>query len=338
MYAVIIYNLCLLWCRVIKFRENIVNSPLISVVIATKNESKNIENCLKSILMQTYRNYEVIVIDNFSSDSTIDIAKQYTDKVFQIGPERSKQRNYGLFEIANGDFGFYVDADMILSPNLLKHFVDNISDGVTGYFVEEVVLGKSLFNRIRRFERFFYNSTPIDAVRIFPLFHFKSVGGFDEKIFTLGSGEDWDLDIKLSSIGDLYLIPKKVSNNYQLQKFFKEFSIISENLPNKYQSFDAVIFHNEINLRFLSYLKKKRYYAKGFDAYINKWGENNPHVKKQFSFNYRYFNVFVENGKWKMALLRPHFILLIIFYKFLVGLIYLESRIMNLYSKNDKIN
>jgi len=57
-------------------------NPLVSIVITTKNEEKNIENCLKSIVNQTYKNIEIIVVDNNSSDSTKEISLKYTDKVF----------------------------------------------------------------------------------------------------------------------------------------------------------------------------------------------------------------------------------------------------------------
>ncbi len=55
-------------------------NPLVSVTITTKNEEKNIENCLKSILEQSYKNIEIIVVDNNSTDKTKEIALKYTQK------------------------------------------------------------------------------------------------------------------------------------------------------------------------------------------------------------------------------------------------------------------
>ncbi|MBU4299200.1 glycosyltransferase [Patescibacteria group bacterium] len=65
------------------------NFPLVSVVITTKNEEKNIENCLKSILNQTYPRdkIEIIVVDNNSSDRTKEIVqtfKQSTLKPYKL--------------------------------------------------------------------------------------------------------------------------------------------------------------------------------------------------------------------------------------------------------------
>jgi glycosyltransferase involved in cell wall biosynthesis len=304
----------------------LVNNPLISVVVTTKNEQINIENCLKSIKNQIYKNYEIIVVDNFSTDGTKEIAQNYSDKFYQIGPERSGQRNYGFNELASGEFGLYLDADMILAPNLLKQFVENIKEGVSGYFIEEIILGQSFFNKVRRFERFFYNTTPIDAVRIFPLDKFKKVGGFDEQLFVSGSGEDWDLDLKLLSLGNFQLIPKIQNSNENLEYFQENFAGVFNKLPRRYWQLDAVLFHNETELNFFDYLKKKKYYTKGFDGYIKKWGSNNPYINKQFGFSYRYFKVFIEAGKWRMALSRPHLMIAILIYKFLVGVVYLQSK------------
>ena len=88
--------------------------PLISIVITSKNEEHNIENCLLSIKEQTYSNIEIILIDNNSNDKTIEIALNFTSKIFNKGLERSAQRNYGMNEIARGKYVMFLDADMIL--------------------------------------------------------------------------------------------------------------------------------------------------------------------------------------------------------------------------------
>jgi glycosyltransferase involved in cell wall biosynthesis len=303
------------------------NNPLISIVVVTKNEEIHIENCLKSIRLQSYTNIEVIVVDNFSSDKTIQIAKRYADHVIQVGPERSNQRNYGFLKIATGQYGFYVDADMILAPNLLKSFVKHISNEITGYYIEEIVLGKTLFNRIRRFERFFYSSTPVDAVRIFPLENFKKVDGFSSSLFESGGGEDWDLTIKLSHMGKFILLPMEKNYFENLKYFQSNFPEIFDRVPITYWESDVVIFHNESELKFINYLKKKLYYTKGFEGYVEKWGRDNSFIEKQFGFSYRYLKVFFEKGKWKMALSRPHLVIAILIYKFLVGVVYLQSKL-----------
>ena len=71
-------------------------SGLVSVVVTTKNEQANIERCLESICIQTYEPIEIIVVDNGSTDLTKTIASRFTTNVFDHGPERSSQRNFGM--------------------------------------------------------------------------------------------------------------------------------------------------------------------------------------------------------------------------------------------------
>src|SRR5579864_2007469 len=102
------------------------NLPLVTAIITTKNEESRIENCLKSISNQTYKPVEIIVVDNNSTDRTKEIAKKHTGKIYDKGPERSAQRNYGS-KMAKGKFLLFLDADMQLQPGIIKECV-NICD------------------------------------------------------------------------------------------------------------------------------------------------------------------------------------------------------------------
>ncbi len=57
---------------------------LVSIVIRTKNEEKWIESCLRSVFNQNYKNFEVILVDNQSTDDTVKIAKKYKIKILKI--------------------------------------------------------------------------------------------------------------------------------------------------------------------------------------------------------------------------------------------------------------
>jgi glycosyltransferase involved in cell wall biosynthesis len=101
--------------------------PLISVIITTKNEAEVIENLFKSLKKQTFRNFEVILVDNNSTDRTKEISKNYTKKVFNFGPERSSQRNYGA-KISAGEYVLILDADMVLTKNVLKSCAKKVKE------------------------------------------------------------------------------------------------------------------------------------------------------------------------------------------------------------------
>ena len=154
----------------------------VSIIITTQNEEKNLEPCLLSIQNQFFSKeiLEIIVIDNNSCDKTRDIAQNYTDKVFIKGPERSAQRNYGMKEVATGKYVMYIDADMILSPSLIRTCVETINTkNYLALHIPEVVLGEKFFSRVRRFERCFYDGTVIDGARFFLKDAFIRVGGFN---------------------------------------------------------------------------------------------------------------------------------------------------------------
>ncbi len=264
----------------------------VSVIITTKNEERNIARCLESVQNQLPGDYdlEVIVVDNASTDRTQEIARQYTSNVYTWGPERSAQRNFGV-QKAQGDYILYLDADMILDEDVVHSCIQRVQEKpwIVALYITEIVMGRSYFSRVRRFERSFYDATPIDGVRFIRRTDFLSVGGFEE---TFSGPEDWDLDNKLALQGDFDLI----------------------NTP---------IFHNEAEFDLRQYLQKKAYYAASFDKYIAKWGPNHSHVRKQFSPFFRYVGVFVENGKWRKLINASHLAVGMYFLRLLVGITFL---------------
>jgi len=270
------------------------NDPLVSVVITTKNEEKNIENCLQSIRSQTFKNIELIVVDNFSEDQTAELAEKYNAKVYFKGNERSAQRNYGV-QVAHGKYVLYLDADMILSANLIAECVGACErNSADALYVPERIVGKGFWIKVRDFERSFYTGTVIDAVRFVRRDLFLQVGGFDE---TLVGPEDWDFDRKIRKISrtGVTIVP---------------------------------LYHNEGQFSTKRYLKKKGYYTDGIQKYIEKWGSNDLETAKQVGFRYRLMGVFVEKGKWKKLVRHPIKAFGIYILRLMVGVAYLKSHKM----------
>ena len=97
---------------------------------------------------------------------------------------------------------------------------------------------------------------------------------------------------------------------------------ISTRRLKKLGKFDIIkspLYHNESEFSLTKYLAKKEYYSKNLDAYIAKWGKNDPDIKKQFGFSYRFFGVFIENGKWKKLVRHPILACGMYFLRILVG-------------------
>ena len=293
--------------------------PLVSIVITTKNEANNIEHCLASIIEQTYPNIEVIVVDNNSTDKTFEIALKFTNKVFNKGPERSTQRNYGMSKVASGKYVMFLDADMILGPKATETCVSMSENGNwIALHIPEYVLGTKYFTRVRRFERSFYNGTVIDGARFFKKSTFIKVGGFDE---TLSGPEDWDIDKKIKQIGRIGLIPS--SSEYLKENLWKHKRFVIERGVNPRGKWNS-IFHNESEFGLQNYLVKKKYYSKSLNKYITKWGINDSDIQKQTGVWYRFFGVFLEHGKWRSLLKKPLLIPGIYLLRVLVGLKFLQ--------------
>lgn len=97
------------------------NKPRVSVIIPAYNCDQYIEQCVKSVLEQTYTNYEVIVIDDGSQDQTQEILKPFfpvIKYIYQDNQGAAKARNYGC-EIAQGEFLAFLDGDDFFLPQKL---------------------------------------------------------------------------------------------------------------------------------------------------------------------------------------------------------------------------
>jgi glycosyltransferase involved in cell wall biosynthesis len=292
--------------------------PLVSVVITTKNEESHIGNCLESVVEQSYDNIEIIVVDNNSTDRTKEISREYTDLVFEKGPERSAQRNYGMIDIASGKYVMFIDADMILSQYLIDQCVNYMEKNkALALHISEVILGKRYFSRVRRFERSFYDGTVVDGARFFRKDIFATVGGFDE---SMSGPEDWDIDKKIKQIGLIKLLPREVDSStvFEIEWKLKEFI---ETKGVAVSESENVIYHNESEFDLNKYLSKKRYYTQSFNKYIDKWGKNDPDIKKQFGLSYRFFHVFLK--RWKVCLYSAHLLFGMYFLRFFVGIHFL---------------
>ncbi|MFC1538945.1 glycosyltransferase [Candidatus Latescibacterota bacterium] len=270
------------------------NQKDISVIVTTRNEENHIEECLKSILNQNYlpEKIEIIIVDNNSTDRTKEIAACYTKNIFNTGPERSAQRNFGV-EKSAGKYILYLDADMILSETVLRDCFNMCErGGFSALYIPEIIIGEGFWIKVRNFERSFYNATCIDGVRFIRRDIFLGISGFD---LSLTGPEDWDLNTRINQTGTTGII-------------------------------ESPLYHNEGAFNLKTYLRKKAYYSHSFDTYIEKWGSDDPIIKKQLGFWYRYIGVFTENGKWKRMIRHPILTKGMYLLRFLVGMQYLKKR------------
>ena len=106
---------------------------LISVIVPVYNTEKYIEKCVMSILNQTYKNLEIILIDDGSTDNSAHICDSFAEKDDRVTVIRqpnggvSSARNTGL-DNTHGDYIMFVDSDDYIAPNMIEFLSENIGD------------------------------------------------------------------------------------------------------------------------------------------------------------------------------------------------------------------
>tara|TARA_Y100000310_G_C20681611_1_gene816299 strand:+ start:344 stop:1330 length:987 start_codon:yes stop_codon:yes gene_type:complete len=111
-----------------------INRPKITVIVCTHNSEKLIEKCINSILSQTYKNFEILCVDGFSKDKTIQIIKKYskTDKRVKLiisnknFPEGRGSKKWEVCKKTNGKIIGFIDSDNELQDKNFFETLNNI--------------------------------------------------------------------------------------------------------------------------------------------------------------------------------------------------------------------
>ncbi len=101
-----------------------------SIIIPTYNRATFLPKAIESVLSQTYTDWELIIVDDGSTDNTRDVVSKYEDNriryIYQQNAERSAARNNGIAK-ATGDYVCFLDSDNQMFPNRLQLLVNTIS-------------------------------------------------------------------------------------------------------------------------------------------------------------------------------------------------------------------
>ena len=122
----------------------IVMLPVVSIIVATYNAAETLEDCIKSIIRQKFKHYEIVIIDGKSTDGTLDIIKKYS---VQIGYWVSENDN-GIYDAMNkgiiaskGEWLIFMGADDVFyDENVLQRFFENAIPNNIGFLYGEVML------------------------------------------------------------------------------------------------------------------------------------------------------------------------------------------------------
>ena len=201
------------------------DSPLVTVIIPTYNRRRWIGECLDAIQAQTYRHVETLVIDDGSTDGTVEWLRskpRYAFAQIHVQPQNggaSEARNAGI-RMARGDLIAFIDSDDVLASNHLERAVEVfqkdthvglfccdstiigpdgevLHDGRTWHEIQGELKRYPVRSGLRSLKEIFLFSN------IFPGFTlrrevFDEVGCFDQSIFPL---DDYDLALRVAGRG-----------------------------------------------------------------------------------------------------------------------------------------
>lgn len=163
-----------------------------SIVIPAYNYAQYLDDCIQSCLAQTYKNIEIIVVDDCSTDNTFDVVKKYPVTYIR------HQENFGLptarntgIANARGERILCLDADDMIDPTFVEKCISLPGIVVVGVenFGDPGTEAKVLPYHDLSLEAF-KEQNRITCTSMFPKNLWQSVGGFDEKMKE--GREDWD--------------------------------------------------------------------------------------------------------------------------------------------------
>ena len=146
-------------------------NPKFSIIVPVYNTEKYLKRCLDSIKSQTFKDYEVIIVNDGSTDNSSDIISKYPYKVInQENLGLSMARNNGV-KASIGDYLIFLDSDDYIEKDLLKEINNSLSNSpdLVRYQIKEVFDNE---DNINYEETPFDNKNGVDAFKFITNYHF----------------------------------------------------------------------------------------------------------------------------------------------------------------------
>jgi glycosyltransferase involved in cell wall biosynthesis len=180
---------------------------MISVIIPVFNQDEKLRCCLYSLLLQTYKDFEVIIVDDGSTDKSLEIAKlmqakfKHAEILYKVIDQENKgapnARNHG-FQASKGDYLFFCDADTVLDKNCLWEMMNALENNTEAtYAYSSFKFGDKLF-KLQSYDWKKLRQMPyITTMSLIRTKDFPNTG-WDE---SLKKFQDWDLWLTIGERG-----------------------------------------------------------------------------------------------------------------------------------------
>lgn len=209
-------------------------SLFISVIVPVHNGGRFLNRCLDALIASSYQSYEIIVVDDASTDGRIELSRRKQVRVFQLthqsGPAAA--RNFGAKQ-AHGEVLFFVDADVAVKSDTLERvatdFLKNSHIAAVFGSYDADPAEKNFISQYKNlYHHFVHQQSNSDAQTFWAASGairrevFSAVGGFDQTQYTKPTIEDIEMGYRMRGMGYRILLDK------QLQvKHLKHWSLAS---------------------------------------------------------------------------------------------------------------
>lgn len=250
-----------------------VNSKIIkekvSIVIPTYNHGEYIRKCIESIISQTYNNWEAIIVNNNSTDNTVDIINNFNEErisIINIDNQGiiAKSRNIGI-KNSTGDYIAFLDSDDWWYPKKLEIIMKKKGNADFIYHYLDIYNNEQKTNKKHRvrslkppvFEDLMINANAISNSSVVVKKNILLKAGNLSEDVKLKAVEDYDLWLRISRVTDSFLLIPEYLGGYLVSGINS--SNISSDMIDK---IDAVYNKNVSYLN--DGLKKQAYYTKEY--------------------------------------------------------------------------
>ncbi|MEM3828974.1 MAG: glycosyltransferase family 2 protein [Conexivisphaerales archaeon] len=222
--------------------------PLVSVIIPTFNRRNDLLHCLRSLTESSYKNMEIIVVDNGSTDDTSEAVKRHYPNVRLIDLDKNTGvtggRNAGA-RVAKGDFILFLDHDMVVDKEmvgtLISFMLNDENIGAIGpviyYFNEptkiwaagtsiNILTGKVSFNTRETNEAYFEVQVLPAAIMVRREI-LQKIGLFDETFFAVYEDTDFCFRIREAGYKVMCVLRAKAWHKTPLDKKLRELHLLS---------------------------------------------------------------------------------------------------------------